>query len=115
MIAQIVDTRVVAARDDCINGWRLYVRDYDRDAKQVHCYTDKGRVPVGANDPMQPLAQLTHAMAQELLDNLWRGGVRPTEQAPTEGCLAAMQAHIDTLREAMARTMSQHDLAKTLR
>lgn len=38
---------------------------------------------------------LTDTAAQQLMDDLWRAGLRPTEGAGSAGSLAATQKHLD--------------------
>lgn len=49
-------------------------------------------------DRMQPAFYLRMQEAQELMDELWRCGVRPTEAAGSAGQAAAMQKHLDDMR-----------------
>lgn len=45
-----------------------------------------------------PLLYLDMAEAQEIIDELWRCGVRPTDGAGSAGMMAAVQEHLKDLR-----------------
>jgi len=45
-----------------------------------------------------PLFKLTPSMAQELIDDLWQCGVRPSEGSGSAGQLAAVQKHLEDMR-----------------
>jgi len=51
-----------------------------------------------SGDLITPLMQLDEGGVQALMDNIWSLGFRPTEAAPTEGCLKAMEDHINSLK-----------------
>jgi hypothetical protein len=45
-----------------------------------------------------PFMKLTPADAQQLLDELWRCGIRPSQEQGSVGQSAAMQKHLDDMR-----------------
>jgi len=47
---------------------------------------------------IQPFARLRAEQAQQLMDELWRAGVRPAEGAGSVGQLGAVQAHLADMR-----------------
>jgi len=51
-----------------------------------------------------PLLRMTRDMAQELMDDLWQCGIRPTEGAGSAGSLAAVQAHLMDMRALVSAT-----------
>ena len=46
---------------------------------------------------MEPTLNLKTDEAQQLMDELWRCGLRPTEGTGSAGSLAATQAHLDNM------------------
>lgn len=46
----------------------------------------------------QPTFQLTNEEAQDLIDDLWRCGLRPTEGTGSAGSLKATQNHLEDMR-----------------
>lgn len=77
-------------------------------------HTDDGKVMIANNMvfttveqgsviPADAGIQLSGDEASRLADELWEAGVRPKGQAGTAGQIAAMQAHIDDLREILSR------------
>jgi len=50
-------------------------------------------------EEIEPLMTIRGHMAQELMDQLWQCGLRPTEGAGTAGSMAAVQAHLQDLRQ----------------
>lgn len=47
---------------------------------------------------IEPFARLTPEAAQELMDDLWRCGLRPSEGSGSAGALAATQRHLEDMR-----------------
>lgn len=54
--------------------------------------------PIGDGRMADPFMRLTPADAQQLLDELWRCGVRPSQEQGSTGQSAAMQKHLDDMR-----------------
>jgi hypothetical protein len=52
-----------------------------------------------------PVLKLRESEAQQLMDQLWRCGVRPTEGKGSAGQLAAVQAHLADMRELVAQKL----------
>ena len=46
----------------------------------------------------QPSLRLTQTAAQQLMDNLWQCGLRPTEGTGSAGAMAATQKHLEDMR-----------------
>ena len=59
---------------------------------------DQGAMLMGAS---LPLATLLPEDAQNLMDNLWDLGFRPTEGKGSAGALAATQAHLEDVRKLL--------------
>lgn len=47
---------------------------------------------------MDPLVTMTDAEAQDLMDQLWSAGLRPTEGSGSAGSLAATERHLADMR-----------------
>lgn len=47
---------------------------------------------------LEPTLQLGEGAAQQLMDDLWQAGLRPTEGTGSAGALAATQKHLDDMR-----------------
>lgn len=45
-----------------------------------------------------PFATINSSAAQNLMDELWRSGIRPTEGSGSAGSLAATERHLDDMR-----------------
>jgi hypothetical protein len=54
--------------------------------------------PVLNNRCTSPTTSITKAEAQELMDNLWQVGIRPSEGTGSAGQLAATQRHLEDMR-----------------
>ena len=84
-------------------GYELCLIEYDR----VGQTTSAARftwetVQTGRTLPDGLGFALTPPAAQDLFDDLWKLGLRPSDGEPSSGILAAMQSHIADLR-AVAR------------
>ena len=73
----------------CVNFWAL--RDNDKIAQFTW-------IDVLPGSYSEPTAQLTDTQAQELMDQLWCCGFRPTEGRGSAGALAATQQHLEDFR-----------------
>ena len=54
--------------------------------------------PVEANTYQPPTVQMDEGQGQQLIDDLWSAGFRPTEGAGSAGALAATQRHLEDMR-----------------
>lgn len=54
----------------------------------------------------EPTAHLSGDTAQQLMDELWRAGIRPTEGAGSAGSLAATKAHLEDMRTLVFHSMN---------
>lgn len=48
---------------------------------------------------VEPTLTMTDDMAQQLMDNLWAAGLRPSDAKATPGALAATEKHLDDMRK----------------
>jgi hypothetical protein len=53
---------------------------------------------VTEGDFLEPSLRLTRDAAQQLIDNLWQCGLRPSEGTGSAGALAATQEHLKDMR-----------------
>lgn len=53
---------------------------------------------VKEGDSRQPTMQMSRADAQDLMDQLWQIGLRPSEGTGSAGAMAATQAHLQDMR-----------------
>lgn len=80
------------------NGIRVALVGWDNDRRTVVAVRDVVTevVPEGWATP--ELAVLDPTAAQELMDDLWRCGLRPSEGAGSAGALAATERHLADMR-----------------
>ena len=67
---------------------------------------------VEAHAFLEPTLRLHRDMAQQLMDNLWQCGLRPTEGTGSAGSLAATQKHLEDMRRLVFTTQgisSRHE------
>lgn len=48
---------------------------------------------------LEPTASIDHATGQQLMDELWRCGIRPTEGTGSAGSLAATERHLADMQK----------------
>ena len=51
-----------------------------------------------------PMATISDEAGQQLMDELWRCGLRPTEGTGSAGSLAATQKHLEDMRSLVFKT-----------
>ena len=51
-----------------------------------------------------PILRLQNAEAQQLMDELWQAGFRPSEGTGSAGALAATQRHLEDMRALVFKT-----------
>lgn len=81
---------------------RFIVRDLERRQQSF------GRIELvefGIAADVSPLTTLSETMAQELMDSLWRCGIRPTEGKGSAGQLAATERHLADLRAIVGKKL----------
>jgi len=54
--------------------------------------------------PMTPTCTLELTAAQQLIDDLWACGIRPSEGSGSAGQLAAVQKHLEDMRKLVSKT-----------
>jgi hypothetical protein len=69
------------------------------DPRVTHVVTDMTFVPIAERDHAgEPSLSLRPSEAQELMDELWRVGVRPSSGEGNAGQLGATKAHLEDMR-----------------
>jgi hypothetical protein len=92
-------TRVFVEHEQLLQGLRLFIGDVDHagNLKAV-----AASVTMVAIEPQQILPdwgiRLTKEAAQELMDNMYRCGVRPTAEEGNAGSLASTKYHLEDMR-----------------
>lgn len=56
--------------------------------------------------PYRSILQLTSQSVQELMNDLWAMGIRPTEMKHTSETIDAMKSHIDDFRKIVFSTLN---------
>lgn len=64
---------------------------------------------VTEGDFLEPSMRLTRDAAQQLMDNLWQCGLRPSEGSGSAGALAATQKHLEDMRTLVFKPSSPGD------
>lgn len=59
------------------------------------------------NEVPEPTLSISDNEAQQMIDELWRAGFRPTEGTGSAGALAATQAHLTDMRKIATDSLSQ--------
>src|SRR4051812_21893784 len=65
-------------------------------------------VPVG-NYIADPSLRISRTAAQQLMDNLWQCGLRPSEGSGSAGSLKATERHLDDMRRLVFKASSSGD------
>lgn len=99
----LIEIEIAAERNIMERAISLYVLGRQRFGKQrlsvmsiptFTTYEDEGQA---LGSLREPTLKVSYEAAQRLLDELWRCGIRPTEEG-TAGQVAAMQAHLQDMR-----------------
>jgi len=87
----------------------LYLTARDNNGKlavalplQMRMITDEEAVQASSSPPM---TEIRKDEAQQLMDELWRIGMRPSEGSGSAGSLAATERHLADMRALVAHTM----------
>lgn len=89
-------------------GFAIYLFERHKDGSQSVC-TGVAMAKADTALYMDPAAHLTKEAAQELLDDLWRSGIRPSVGVSSSGQLEAMQSHITDLRKLAFKAYKVND------
>lgn len=89
-------------------------RDFSKAAVHLFGVSEDGRRALAQREVLvepgaycEPFAVLSQTEAQQLVDELWACGIRPTEGSGSAGQSGAQQAHIDDLRKITNRLLEK--------
>ena len=81
----------------------------DNDTRRYHMATNVTFEPIAEGETLQPTFSLRRDQVQALMDELYRIGVRPTEQG-TAGELEATKSHLKDMRNLVASALEVPEL-----
>lgn len=93
----ILEPELMARREDWSNGISIYMRQ----RTVGHGDTVAMPVTMERREPgamVEPMLRLGIQQAQQLIDELWQCGLRPTEGAGSAGSLAATERHLKDMQ-----------------
>jgi len=110
----ILPIQIMARREDWQDGISIYMR------QRTVGQGDTIALPVvmEKRDPMhttrvQPMLTLGIHEAQQLIDELWQCGLRPTERTGSAGSLAATERHLADMQKIALGLLQSNLLIKT--
>lgn len=96
-----------------VRAWQLrFIDDWihigiSTEIAGVHYFVTKdGLVERKRFEETPVIASISPDRAQELIDDLWRCGVRPTEGKGSAGQLKAVEKHLEDMRKIVASKLS---------
>lgn len=89
-----LDVHGGAYKRDWIN---FYLGEYDEQGRLCHVEVKRGE-PVDIRSSARPTFELSAELAQNVMDDLWSAGIRPTEGRQSEGVTAAQARHLEDMR-----------------
>lgn len=93
----ILPIEMMARREYWNDGISIYMRQ--RTVGQGALIAQKVKMEkLENNAPAEPMLRLSVHEAQQLIDELWQCGLRPTEGAGSAGAMAATQKHLEDMR-----------------
>jgi len=108
MNGDINSLEVMARREDWNDGVNLYARQVTVGAG----FKIAQPMVLVAHEPntiMEPFMRLPIQTAQNLIDELWQCGLRPTEGTGSAGSLKATQNHLSDLRKIVFKKLDIQD------
>lgn len=102
IIGDVMPMEIMARREDWNDGVSIYIRQRIYGVEQsfakpiVFEKSEEGIRP-------EPAVILKIQQAQQLMDELWQCGLRPTEGTGSAGSLAATQRHLEDMRSLVFR------------
>lgn len=79
-------------------GWDLFLTEATRDGAMYLAAPPQMSTVSDGELLVNPTMQVSDATVQELMDELWRQGVRPRNGAGSAGQLLALENHLDDIR-----------------
>jgi hypothetical protein len=80
-------------------GFVLFARQGDRMVYSTDIVMHTPEDPRGGGETIDPTFSLAPEETQELMDELWQLGFRPSEGSGSAGALAATQKHLEDMRK----------------
>lgn len=93
----VLPVQMMARREDWNEGISLYMRQRTVGAGTVLA-APVTMVPHERGAIAQPMLRLDIQTAQQLMDELWQCGLRPTEGSGSAGSLAATERHLKDMQ-----------------
>jgi hypothetical protein len=103
----ILTHELMARREDWSNGISIYMRQ----RTVGHGYTVALPVTMERREPgavAEPMLRLGIQEAQQLIDELWQCGLRPTEGTGSAGSLAATERHLADMQKIALGLLKAH-------
>lgn len=103
----MIEIEIAAERNIMERAISLYVMGRQRFGKQrlsvmsIPTFTMYEDESQALGSLREPTLKVSYEAAQRLMDELWRCGIRPTEEG-TAGQVAAMQAHLQDMRRIVS-------------
>lgn len=89
---------MMARREDWNGGIRLYLRQ--REARAGYRFAQPLTMAyIEPGQTIEPMVSIPLETAQQLMDELWQCGLRPSEGTGSAGAMAAVQAHLKDMRK----------------
>ena len=103
----ILEPELMARREDWSDGISIYMR------QRTVGVSDAVALPVTMKqrDPgllVEPMLRLGIQGAQQLMDELWQCGLRPTEGTGSAGSLAATERHLGDMQKIALGLLKAH-------
>lgn len=97
--------RFYAARNPHARSVSLYLHIKEFASPDLAAAPVVFRVAEPLNALPEPFLEVPEDVAQQLMDELWIAGFRPTEGTGSAGALAATQAHVKDLQDIVSRVL----------
>jgi hypothetical protein len=93
----ILPIEVMVRRDEWNTGVSIYI--HQRTVGEGYVVAAKATmIPHESGTMIEPMMRLEIQEAQQLMDELWRCGLRPTEGTGSAGSLAATERHLKDMQ-----------------
>lgn len=98
-LGDVMPVEIMARRDQWREGVSIFMRQVIVGVSMELAQPVEFKT-VDANDhsPVEPVMRLPIHSAQQLMDELWQCGLRPTEGTGSAGSLAATERHLADMR-----------------
>ena len=93
----ILPVEIMARREDWSEGISLYMRQRTVGEGSIVAQSISMK-PIKQGEFAEPFLRLGIQQGQQLMDELWQCGLRPSEGTGSAGSLAATQKHLEDMR-----------------